>query len=227
MNTGVPHAVVFTDDVEAVEVSKDGAALPLSSRLLPKGNQCEFCSSAIAGLDCDSHLRARRGGRDSRLWHGRVRCGPASPSSHAFTISCSCKGSRRRHASGRVRSIRARCPQCHAHWSGRFCFRRDDFPVVLRHPMSFAGTHTAPGHAVSQRRLRSQRPFAVSLKLRLREALRGSFPLAPPGSLPTLTHEEHTEVIRVAIEAAKGRLQGYRRHGLELHDGGCFPYDGC
>jgi diaminopimelate epimerase len=42
VNTGVPHAVVFTDDVEAVEVSKDGAALRYHPAFSPKGTNANF-----------------------------------------------------------------------------------------------------------------------------------------------------------------------------------------
>ena len=42
VNTGVPHAVVFTDDVEAVDVSKDGAALRYHPAFAPKGTNANF-----------------------------------------------------------------------------------------------------------------------------------------------------------------------------------------
>jgi diaminopimelate epimerase len=42
LNTGVPHAVVFTDDIEAVDVSKDGAALRYHPAFAPKGTNANF-----------------------------------------------------------------------------------------------------------------------------------------------------------------------------------------
>jgi diaminopimelate epimerase len=42
INTGVPHAVVFTDSVETVDVSKDGAALRNHSAFAPKGTNANF-----------------------------------------------------------------------------------------------------------------------------------------------------------------------------------------
>jgi diaminopimelate epimerase len=42
LNTGVPHAVVFTDDLEAVDVSKDGAALRYHPAFFPKGTNANF-----------------------------------------------------------------------------------------------------------------------------------------------------------------------------------------
>jgi len=42
VNTGVPHAVVFTDDVAAVDVPKDGAALRYHSAFAPKGANANF-----------------------------------------------------------------------------------------------------------------------------------------------------------------------------------------
>ncbi|HEY5954674.1 MAG TPA: diaminopimelate epimerase [Terrimicrobiaceae bacterium] len=42
VNTGVPHAVVFTDDLEAVDVSRDGAALRYHPAFAPKGANVNF-----------------------------------------------------------------------------------------------------------------------------------------------------------------------------------------
>jgi diaminopimelate epimerase len=42
VNTGVPHAVVFTDDLEALDVSKDGAALRYHPAFAPKGTNANF-----------------------------------------------------------------------------------------------------------------------------------------------------------------------------------------
>ena len=42
VNTGVPHAVVFTDDLQAVDVSKDGAALRYHPAFAPRGTNANF-----------------------------------------------------------------------------------------------------------------------------------------------------------------------------------------
>lgn len=42
LNTGVPHAVVFVDDLEAVDVRGDGAALRHHERFAPKGTNANF-----------------------------------------------------------------------------------------------------------------------------------------------------------------------------------------
>jgi len=42
INTGVPHAVVFVDDLEAVDVVKDGAALRYHEAFTPKGTNANF-----------------------------------------------------------------------------------------------------------------------------------------------------------------------------------------
>jgi diaminopimelate epimerase len=42
INTGVPHVLVFTDNVEAVDISKDGAALRYHPAFAPKGANANF-----------------------------------------------------------------------------------------------------------------------------------------------------------------------------------------
>jgi diaminopimelate epimerase len=42
LNTGVPHAIVFTDSVETVDVSKDGRALRYHPAFAPKGANANF-----------------------------------------------------------------------------------------------------------------------------------------------------------------------------------------
>jgi len=49
LNTGVPHAVVFTDDVEAVNVSRDGAALRYHPAFAPKGTNANFVQALSPG----------------------------------------------------------------------------------------------------------------------------------------------------------------------------------
>lgn len=49
LNTGVPHAVVFVDDVEAVDVVRDGAALRYHSEFAPKGTNANFVQVLAPG----------------------------------------------------------------------------------------------------------------------------------------------------------------------------------
>lgn len=42
LNTGVPHAVVFVDDLEHVDIMKDGAALRYHTAFAPKGTNANF-----------------------------------------------------------------------------------------------------------------------------------------------------------------------------------------
>jgi diaminopimelate epimerase len=42
LNTGVPHAVVFTDDIAAVDVARDGAALRYHPAFAPRGTNANF-----------------------------------------------------------------------------------------------------------------------------------------------------------------------------------------
>ncbi len=42
LNTGVPHAVVFADDINAIDVARDGAALRYHSAFAPRGTNANF-----------------------------------------------------------------------------------------------------------------------------------------------------------------------------------------
>jgi diaminopimelate epimerase len=49
INTGVPHAVVFVDDLAAVDVRRDGAALRHHPRFAPKGTNANFVAVLAPG----------------------------------------------------------------------------------------------------------------------------------------------------------------------------------
>jgi len=72
--------------------------------------------------------------------------------------------------------------------------------------MSFAGTHTA---LVTPFRngVFDREAFGDLIETQIAGGVEGIVPVGTTGESPTLTHEEHTEVIRVAIEAAKGRCK--------------------
>jgi diaminopimelate epimerase len=42
LNTGVPHAVVFADDINAIDVARDGAALRYHLAFAPRGTNANF-----------------------------------------------------------------------------------------------------------------------------------------------------------------------------------------
>ncbi len=72
--------------------------------------------------------------------------------------------------------------------------------------MSFAGTHTALVTPFRDHAFDAD-AFRRLIEGQIAGGVEGIVPVGTTGESPTLTHEEHTEVIRVAIEAAKGRCQ--------------------
>jgi len=87
LNTGVPHAVVFVDDLEAVDIRKSGAALRYHEAFAPKGTNANFAqavgTSSIAirtyerGVE-DETLACGTGVCAAALLH-HLRSGEASP----------------------------------------------------------------------------------------------------------------------------------------------------
>jgi diaminopimelate epimerase len=87
LNTGVPHAVVFVDDLEAVDVQRDGSALRYHTAFAPKGTNANFAQatgpSAIAirtyerGVEGET-LACGTGVCASAILH-HLRTGDASP----------------------------------------------------------------------------------------------------------------------------------------------------
>ncbi len=72
--------------------------------------------------------------------------------------------------------------------------------------MSFAGTHTALVTPFRNGAF-DEEAFRQLIEAQIAGGVEGIVPVGTTGESPTLTHEEHTDVIRVAIEAAKGRCQ--------------------
>ncbi|MFZ4599504.1 MAG: 4-hydroxy-tetrahydrodipicolinate synthase [Terrimicrobiaceae bacterium] len=70
--------------------------------------------------------------------------------------------------------------------------------------MSFAGTHTALVTPFRNGAFDSQ-SFRSLIEDQIRGGVEGIVPVGTTGESPTLSHEEHSEVIRTAIEAAAGR----------------------
>lgn len=72
--------------------------------------------------------------------------------------------------------------------------------------MSFAGTHTA---LVTPFRDGAFDPeaFTALIEKQIEGGVEGIVPVGTTGESPTLSHEEHAEVIRIAIKAAKGRVK--------------------
>ncbi len=75
VNTGVPHAVVFTDDVEAVDVSKDGAALRYHPAFAPKGANANFVQ--VLSQESIAIRTYERGVEDETLACGTGVCAAA------------------------------------------------------------------------------------------------------------------------------------------------------
>lgn len=72
--------------------------------------------------------------------------------------------------------------------------------------MSFAGTHTALVTPFRDGAFDLE-AFRKLIEDQIAGGVEGIVPVGTTGESPTLTHEEHTEVIRVAVETAKGRCK--------------------
>lgn len=75
INTGVPHAVVFVEDLEAVDVRKDGAALRYHQAFTPKGTNANFVQ--ISGKNAIRIRTYERGVEDETLACGTGVCAAA------------------------------------------------------------------------------------------------------------------------------------------------------
>jgi diaminopimelate epimerase len=75
VNTGVPHAVVFVDDLNAVDVRKLGAGLRYHTAFAPKGTNANFVK--VLGPDSIAIRTYERGVEDETLacGTGMVACG--------------------------------------------------------------------------------------------------------------------------------------------------------
>jgi 4-hydroxy-tetrahydrodipicolinate synthase len=72
--------------------------------------------------------------------------------------------------------------------------------------MSFAGTHTALVTPFRDGAFDNE-AFRNLIETQVAGGVEGIVPVGTTGESPTLTYEEHTEVIRVAVEAARGRCK--------------------
>ncbi len=72
--------------------------------------------------------------------------------------------------------------------------------------MSFAGTHTALVTPFRDGAFDLE-AFRKLIEDQIAGGVEGIVPVGTTGESPTLTHEEHTEVIRAAVEIAKGRCK--------------------
>jgi 4-hydroxy-tetrahydrodipicolinate synthase len=70
--------------------------------------------------------------------------------------------------------------------------------------MTFAGTHTALVTPFRNGAFDAD-AFRALIEAQIAGGVEGIVPVGTTGESPTLSHEEHTEVIRVAIETARGR----------------------
>jgi 4-hydroxy-tetrahydrodipicolinate synthase len=72
--------------------------------------------------------------------------------------------------------------------------------------MSFAGTHTALVTPFREGAF-DVAAFRALIEAQIAGGVEGIVPVGTTGESPTVTHDEHTEIIRVAVEAAAGRCQ--------------------
>jgi 4-hydroxy-tetrahydrodipicolinate synthase len=70
----------------------------------------------------------------------------------------------------------------------------------------FEGTHTALVTPFRDDRIDTE-AFRALIDFQIAEGVAGIVPVGTTGESPTLTHEEHSEVIRLAVEAAAGRCK--------------------
>ena len=57
VNTGVPHAVVFVDDLEILDVHGLGAGCAITTRLRPERHQCNFVQSPDRSISIRTYER--------------------------------------------------------------------------------------------------------------------------------------------------------------------------
>ena len=80
VNTGVPHCVVFSDDVENVDIMKYGRSLRYHEYYAPKGTNVNFC-----GVTSDGYLRVRTYERG--VEGETMACGTGSVACSIFAVS--------------------------------------------------------------------------------------------------------------------------------------------
>ncbi len=79
-NTGVPHCVIFSDDIENVDIMKYGRALRFHEHYAPKGTNVNFC-----GVTNDGLLRVRTYERG--VEGETMACGTGSVACSIFAVS--------------------------------------------------------------------------------------------------------------------------------------------
>lgn len=75
LNTGVPHAVVFTDDLESVDIRRDGAAIRYHQAFAPRGTNANFVQ--VLAPDSIAIRTYERGVEDETLACGTGVCAAA------------------------------------------------------------------------------------------------------------------------------------------------------
>src|SRR5437762_1499090 len=70
----------------------------------------------------------------------------------------------------------------------------------------FEGAHTALVTPFRDDKFDAE-AFRALIDFQIAEGIAGIIPVGTTGESPTVTHAEHSEIIRVAIEAAKGRCK--------------------
>ncbi len=70
-DTGVPHAVIFVDDVQAVDIMDLGPKIRYHDHFSPAGTNVNFAQAVDEKTSAAAHLRTRRGSGNIRVRHGR------------------------------------------------------------------------------------------------------------------------------------------------------------
>jgi len=96
MNTGVPHLVVFVDDLEQIDVMKEGSKLRYSDRFKPEGTNVNFVEYRAQQLFIRTYERGVEG-ETLACGTGIVASALAAASTfdlHESTLSCVARGGR-------------------------------------------------------------------------------------------------------------------------------------
>ncbi len=102
VNTGVPHAVVFVEDLDGVDVPRLGAGLRYHEAFAPKGTNANF--ARITGPGQIAIRTYERGVEDETLacGTGMVACALIAHEIHQFLVARVGESEGRRHPAGRL-----------------------------------------------------------------------------------------------------------------------------
>ena len=123
---------------------------------------------------------------------------------------CGCAGGETLQVGFRKR--REGLPEHHAHRAGRVRLRRADRDLTRAGPRPetsrpmFRGTYTAIVTPFRQGAI-DETALRQLIEWQIESGVDGIVPVGTTGESPTLDHAEHTRVIEIAVQAARGRCQ--------------------